>query len=104
MSRRSPASPRLTSCASRSGRSEGRPTVATDVQEDVAREVSADVITAEVPDAELTIRNDSRRELDARLVPWDTVVETPIGLEAFRRGSFAKVDPKKVVLLLGHDG
>lgn len=60
-------------------------------------------VEATVP-AEVTVRSLDRRELDVRLLAWDQVVDTPIGLEAFRRGSFARVDPRKVVLLLGHGG
>lgn len=66
------------------------------------RAVTDDMVTAELPDAELTVRSEPRRELEARLLTWDTIVDTPIGREAFKRGAFSKVDPKKVVLLLGH--
>lgn len=62
------------------------------------------LVEMELPAGEITVRSADRREIDARLVPWDVPVETPIGLESFTRGSFSKVEPRKVVLLLGHNG
>jgi HK97 family phage major capsid protein len=57
-----------------------------------------DLVTTEVADVELVVRSLEKREIEARIVPWHTVVDTPIGLEAFMPGAFAHVDAKKVVL------
>jgi phage head maturation protease len=62
-----------------------------------------DTITTEVPAGEIEVRDLEKRELGALIVPWDTVVDTPIGLESFQRGAFSHVDPRKVVLKLGHE-
>jgi phage head maturation protease len=72
--------------------------------EQITEELDAETITTEVPDSELSVRSMERREITARIVPWDTVVHTPIGLESFRRGAFAHIDPRRVVLRLGHEG
>lgn len=60
-----------------------------------------EVKTLELP-AQIEVRSLARRELDIRIVPWDTVVDTPHGAEMFTRGAFAAVDPAKVVLRMGH--
>ena len=62
------------------------------------------VITTEIPDSEITVRSMDRREIEARIVPWDVAIETPIGLESFKRGAFSHINPRHVVLRLGHDG
>ena len=53
-------------------------------------------------DAEIEVRDLSKREIGIRIVPWDTVVDTPQGPEEFRRGAFAEVDPRRVVLRMDH--
>jgi HK97 family phage major capsid protein len=64
----------------------------------------AELATTEIPDSDLQVRSMERREIEALIVPWNTVVDSPIGPEMFLPGSFAHVDPKKVVMRLGHDG
>lgn len=56
------------------------------------------------PAGELEVRSAEERLIGARLVGWDSPGETPIGIESFRRGSFAHIDPRKVVLRLEHEG
>lgn len=71
-----------------------------EVQAPVDDEMAVTAITAD-----LQMRSDPvKRELFARIVPYNEVGETPIGPEMFRPGSFSKVDPKKVILTLGHRG
>jgi len=60
--------------------------------------------TTSFDDADLQVRSVERRELFARIVPFNEVGQTPIGPELFLRGAFSKVDPRKVVLTLGHRG
>jgi HK97 family phage major capsid protein len=50
-------------------------------------------------DAEIQVRDESRREIDYRLLPWDTVAETVQGPEEFRRGSMADTRPDDVLLM-----
>jgi len=71
---------------------------------DINPEAERETIITAIPDSELTVRSVDRREIVARIVPWDVVIETPIGLETFKRGSFSHVDPRQVVLRLGHEG
>ena len=49
--------------------------------------------------AEIEVRSSSKRELDMRLLPWDTQVETLQGPEEFTRGAFADTDPNRVLLM-----
>lgn len=63
-----------------------------------------DLASLAFDDADLQIRSMEKRELVARIAPFNEVVETPIGLEMFKPGSFSKVDPKKVILTLEHKG
>ena len=65
---------------------------------------SAELVSTSFDDVELVVRSLDKREIEARIVPWDTIVDTPIGLEAFVPGSFAHVDPRKVVLQMEHEG
>ncbi len=53
---------------------------------------------------EFSIRSESDRTIDARIVPWDTPTETFDGLEMFERGAFAGIDPTRVVLRADHEG
>lgn len=50
----------------------------------------------------LEVRDAVKREIDARIVPWDTVVSTQIGAEMMRRGALDDINPADVVMLLGH--
>jgi phage head maturation protease len=67
-------------------------------------ESDKEMATTSFDDADLQVRSVDRRELLARIVPFDEVGQTPIGPELFKRGAFSHVDPKKVVLTLGHRG
>lgn len=53
-------------------------------------------------DAQIEVRDLAKREIGIRIVPWDTVVDTPQGPEEFKRGAFADVDPARVVLRMDH--
>lgn len=57
-----------------------------------------------IPDSELQVRSLEKREISARIAPFNVTVDTPIGLELFKPGSFAGVNPKKVVMRMEHDG
>jgi phage head maturation protease len=61
-----------------------------------------ELATTAIGTPEIEVRSLDKREIGALIVPWDDVVDTPIGLESFQRGSFAHVDPKRVVLRLEH--
>ena len=63
-----------------------------------------DTVTTVIQAGELEIRDEDQREIGALIAPWDVVIDSPIGLESFARGSFAHIDPKKVALKLGHTG
>ena len=52
--------------------------------------------------SDLEVRDAIRREIGIRIVPWDTVVSTPQGLEEFKRGAFSGVDPARVILRMDH--
>lgn len=69
--------------------------------EDAAQD---ELVTTNFDDVDLVVRSVEKREIEARIVPWDVIVDTPIGLESFSRGAFAHVDPKKVVLQMEHEG
>ncbi|MEO6604354.1 MAG: HK97 family phage prohead protease, partial [Aeromicrobium sp.] len=62
------------------------------------------VATSAIPASEVEVRSVEAREIGALIVPWDEVVDTPIGLESFQRGAFAHIDAQNVVLRLGHEG
>src|SRR4029453_4155086 len=50
--------------------------------------------TAHTIPATLRERADSDgRTVEVRIMPWDTVVDTPEGKESFPRGAFAEVNP-----------
>ncbi len=75
-----------------------------DISPDATRSDGEDIVTFEFTGSDVVVRDLAKREIEARLVPWDVEIETSIGIESFAPGSFAKVDPSKVVLLLGHSG
>lgn len=52
-----------------------------------------------LPTAELTVRNAAKREIDVRLAPFETVIETVIGPELITRGAFSGIDPDNVLLM-----
>jgi HK97 family phage prohead protease len=53
-------------------------------------------------DARIEVRDLAKREIGIRIVPWNTVVDTPQGPEEFQRGAFADIDPGRVVLRMDH--
>lgn len=57
-----------------------------------------DLVTSDL----LSIRDEGKREIEARLVPWGVTVETNDGLEEFHAGSFEGIEPSEVVLRLDH--
>ena len=50
-------------------------------------------------ETDVQVRSATRREIDVRLVPWDTSIETLSGPEMFVRGAFADIEPSKVLLM-----
>lgn len=57
----------------------------------------ADTFEVEFP-VDIEVREGSSREIDMRLVPWDTPVNTLQGVEEFARGAFDGIDPNGVKL------
>ncbi len=53
----------------------------------------------ELPIAEVTVRNATKREIDVRLAPFNTVIETMSGPETIEPGAFRGIDPKAVWLM-----
>jgi len=49
--------------------------------------------------ADIEVRDAAKREIDMRLLPWDTTIETVQGPEEFKRGAFDGIDPSKVMLM-----
>jgi phage head maturation protease len=49
-------------------------------------------------DAVVEVRDAARREVDVRLLPWDTQIETVTGAERFAPGAFEGTDPESVYL------
>lgn len=69
--------------------------------EDVGQRAAEEVVTEAIA-ADLEVRDAAKREITARIMPWNTVVETRDGLEMFERGAFDGVDPRSVVLRMDH--
>jgi phage head maturation protease len=63
-----------------------------------------DMATTAFDDADVAVRSLDKREIEARIVPWGVIVDTPIGPEQFLPGAFDHVDPRKVVLTVEHKG
>lgn len=55
--------------------------------------------TAVEVETDLQVRSASAREIDMRIMPWDTPIPANGGLESFQRGAFAGTDPGKVMLV-----
>src|SRR5262249_19749198 len=49
-------------------------------------------------DPSIEVRDVAKREVDMRLLPWDTTIDTSLGPEVFRRGAFADARPENVFL------
>ena len=56
-------------------------------------------VEIDIPATEITVRNTSKREIDVRLAPFNTVIETENGPETIEPGAFRGVDPKSVWLM-----
>jgi HK97 family phage prohead protease len=56
----------------------------------------------EYTEAPITLRDEDRREVEARIVPWGEYASTAEGLEVIERGAFEGLDPASVVLRLDH--
>ena len=78
-----------------------------------ALDEAAAILNSVVIDSEVTVRNLAKREIDMRIAPFDTVIQTITGPEVITRGAFADADPNKVLLMglehevhlgLGQDG
>ena len=52
-----------------------------------------------IPVAEVAVRNLAKREIDVRIAPFDTVIETNDGPETIVRGAFAGTNPDDVLLM-----
>lgn len=52
-----------------------------------------------LPGAEVSVRNLSKREIDVRLAPFNTVIETESGPETIEPGAFRGIDPNAVWLM-----
>jgi phage head maturation protease len=68
------------------------------MSEDILDEVAAILNTIEV-DAEVTVRNLAKREVDVRLAPFDVVINTIGGPEVITRGAFAGMAPDSMLLM-----
>ena len=81
-----------------------QPAVSTEeaAQTDVVLSPVGDDKTTVVPvdDNDVTIRSVSKREIEVRLLPWNTVIDTNQGPEAFARGA-TEGTPQDGVLLMG---
>ena len=66
--------------------------------EELLDEVNAALNTVTV-DADITVRNIAKREVDVRLAPFDTVIETIGGPETIERGAFAGMAPDSILLM-----
>lgn len=62
-----------------------------------------DMATTGLIPGDLAIRSEERREIEALIVPWNDVIDSPLGPETFLPGSFRNVNPKRVVLRLEHE-
>lgn len=82
--------------------------------DDQAATPPADPVEVDVPDPDaVQVRSAALREIDVRLVPWDTPIDTVQGREQFARGAFDDVRADDVYLMgleheahigLGQDG
>jgi phage head maturation protease len=79
---------------------------------DVVEEAEA-LLRSITVESEITVRNLAKREIDVRLAPFNTVIQTISGPELIEPGAFRDVEPDKVLLMglehevhlgLGQDG
>ena len=64
-----------------------------------APDVIEDVVDLQVPTTDITVRNLAKREIDVRLAPFGTVIETINGPETIEPGAFRGIDPRGVWLM-----
>ncbi len=65
---------------------------------DVLKEAEA-LLRSITVESEVTVRSLSKREIDVRLAPFDTVIQTITGPEVIARGAFEGSIPSKVLLM-----
>lgn len=83
-------------------------------EDDAATDESRIILTpADEDDAPIRVRSGSRREIEARIMPWGRMIQSNGVMEVFERGAFDHVDPRTVLLQglehdvslgIGHDG
>ena len=64
--------------------------------------MSDEIQTREVITGDLMVRDAEKREIEARIVPWNTIISTSKGPEMFAPGAFADTKPEDVVLRMSH--
>jgi HK97 family phage prohead protease len=64
--------------------------------------MSDEIQTREVITGDLMVRDAEKREIEARIVPWNTIISTRDGPEMFSPGCFADTNPEDVVLRMSH--
>jgi HK97 family phage prohead protease/HK97 family phage major capsid protein len=78
-----------------------------------ALDEAAAILNSVVIDSEVRVRNAAKREIEARIAPFEQVINTITGPEVIARGAFKGVEPSKVLLMglehevhlgLGQDG
>ena len=62
----------------------------------------SDVEQRELVTDGIIVRDAEKREIEARIVPWNTVIVTSKGREMFAPGAFAGTDAGRVVLRMSH--
>lgn len=62
-------------------------------------EEAAAMLHSVVIESEIQVRNLAKREVDMRIAPFDTIIQTLSGPEVIVRGAFADTDPSKVLLM-----
>ena len=68
----------------------------------MADEQTEVVETREIVTADLVVRDAEKREIEARIVPWNMVIQTSSGREMFARGAFSDTKAEDVVLRMSH--
>ena len=61
-----------------------------------------EIQTREVITGDLVVRDAEKREIEARIVPWNTIITTSAGPEMFAPGAFAETRAEDVVLRMSH--
>lgn len=57
------------------------------------------VTEVDIEPSDVQVRDAAKREIEVRLLPWDTTIETSSGPEEFRRGATAGTAPDSVLLM-----